>query len=544
MEWTDDLRNAYIGYLTGVINDSHFEKALSFAEQHGLSTDGIATAKTYSAVKFGLVGVLVGGLTDGPVGASNSFFSAVVGGVFGPEAGLVYGYLLTRISKYTHEIKLGHKLYELLNNDEINQLISNLNQIPASSADGVGPYNFSIGDINNNGISDAQEANAGTGNQGSPQLIITQYGYGGTEYLGLTFIDSKGNNLGEYFPGGTVSYGPMTGDKGEILDQTIYKVYSPASWEQAVNTAISTSGYIDYLGRNVNVVGVNNSSGIYSNTFVGGVLSAANIANTGDYLSPLSMMSAYNGAKDMLSLMNNSDGYGALMNPLEMSVSQIGAGFYNYLTSKYGVDFGNPTSRALSIYFDFHKKLFPNLEYDQDIKNFSDAFAESGSPIAIDLNRDGIQTTSIMTGAVNFDITGDGQSERTAWLSAQDGFLAYDANQNGKIDNISELFGGLNRGEGYAKLSEWDANGDSVIDASDSVFDQLSIWQDVNQNGLTDAGELKSLAEVDISSLSLTYTVQDTSNNGNLIGEVSTATLAGNTVNMADVYFQFYATRP
>jgi hypothetical protein len=44
---------------------------------------------------------------------------------------------------------------------------------------------------------------------------------------------------------------------------------------------------------------------------------------------------------------------------------------------------------------------------------------------------------------------------------------------------------------------------DLVLDANDPVWTALSVWQDANQDGLTDAGELRSLAAEGIRSLSL-----------------------------------------
>ncbi|QLA20975.1 hypothetical protein [Desulfolutivibrio sulfoxidireducens] len=40
-----------------------------------------------------------------------------------------------------------------------------------------------------------------------------------------------------------------------------------------------------------------------------------------------------------------------------------------------------------------------------------------------------------------FDIDGDGFVERTEWASGNDGMLAVDANENGLIDDVSEIFG-------------------------------------------------------------------------------------------------------
>ena len=161
------------------------------------------------------------------------------------------------------------------------------------------------------------------------------------------------------------------------------------------------------------------------------------------------------------------------------------------------------------------------------------------SPIVLDLNGDGIQSTSYLANTVLFDINGDGVKDRTAWINGQDGFLAIDRNGNGSVDDVHELFGGLTRGEGFAQLAEFDSNGDSVVDANDEHFSSLQIWQDANINGFTDAGELRSAATAGLTSIAVTYQSQDEYQNGNLIGEMSSATLNGQSVEAADIYFKF-----
>ena len=65
-----------------------------------------------------------------------------------------------------------------------------------------------------------------------------------------------------------------------------------------------------------------------------------------------------------------------------------------------------------------------------------------GSPLILDLNGDGIQTTST-TYPVQFDINGNGTIETIAWTNpdTQEGILWLDRNRNGSVDNGQELFG-------------------------------------------------------------------------------------------------------
>ncbi|CAG0123806.1 partial Serine-aspartate repeat-containing protein D, partial [Rhodocyclaceae bacterium] len=165
------------------------------------------------------------------------------------------------------------------------------------------------------------------------------------------------------------------------------------------------------------------------------------------------------------------------------------------------------------------------------------------TPIVIDLNGDGIQTISRENALGSFDLLGNGNPIQSGWLSGNDGFLAVDRNGNGRIDDISELFGGNAKGAGFAMLASYDSNGDGVVNAGDARFADLRIWQDANGNHQTDAGELMTLAQAGVSSLNASYDeLPFMDANGNLHLERSSATLAdGTSVDMTDVYFNVSA---
>lgn len=162
------------------------------------------------------------------------------------------------------------------------------------------------------------------------------------------------------------------------------------------------------------------------------------------------------------------------------------------------------------------------------------------SPIAIDLNGDGIQTSSLFVdGGINFDMNGDGIADKTAWLSGDDAFLAVDKNGNGKIDGVTELFGGQNRGDGFASLATYDSNGDGQVSQLDQNFSDLLLWKDSNMDGVTDENELQSASGAGLESVSVNYTSQEVYESGNLLGEVSTAIFQGEAVDAIDIYFRF-----
>ena len=110
---------------------------------------------------------------------------------------------------------------------------------------------------------------------------------------------------------------------------------------------------------------------------------------------------------------------------------------------------------------------------------------QGGDPILLDLNGDGIKTVSVENG-INLDHQSDGFAERSAWVSDEDGILFIDKNNNGVIDNGSELFGenyvksdGSNATTGFDALADLDSNNDGVIDSSDTQFSNLKVQKGV-----------------------------------------------------------------
>ena len=128
-------------------------------------------------------------------------------------------------------------------------------------------------------------------------------------------------------------------------------------------------------------------------------------------------------------------------------------------------------------------------------------------PLALDLDGNGIAFTK--NGAY-FDLGTDGFAERATWIGKGDGLLALDKNNDGKINNGSELFGDAMRKkdgtlakDGFDALADYDLNKDGKIDAADDVYSKLRVWVDANGDGVTDDGELKTLAELGIKQLNL-----------------------------------------
>lgn len=154
---------------------------------------------------------------------------------------------------------------------------------------------------------------------------------------------------------------------------------------------------------------------------------------------------------------------------------------------------------------------------DDDCSGVDDQTQCSGSPIVLDIDKNGFHLTNA-AGGVDFDLNADGAPERWSWTSpgSDDAWLALDRNANGQIDNGQELFGNYTpqttpgTRNGFIALAEYDqtragGNNDGVIDQRDQIFTSLRLWQDRNHNGRSEPDELAMLVARGVNTLSLDY---------------------------------------
>ena len=168
-------------------------------------------------------------------------------------------------------------------------------------------------------------------------------------------------------------------------------------------------------------------------------------------------------------------------------------------------------------------------------------------PLVLDLDGDGIETVAAngYSGAL-FDLNNDGIRTATGWVKSDDGMLVRDINGNGSIDNGSELFGdntllvaGGKAADGFAALADMDSNHDGKVDSGDANFAQLQIWRDLNQNGVSDTGELFTLQAQGIQSLNATpsSTTDSTVAAGTITASSSHTRTDGTTHSLVDINF-------
>lgn len=94
-------------------------------------------------------------------------------------------------------------------------------------------------------------------------------------------------------------------------------------------------------------------------------------------------------------------------------------------------------------------------------------------PLVIDLAGTGAVFTNTK---FDFDLDADGAADRIYAPRTGAGFLAYDRNGNGLVDDGSELFGPRS-GNGFSELALLDEDRNGWIDEGDSAFNEMKIWQ-------------------------------------------------------------------
>ena len=117
-----------------------------------------------------------------------------------------------------------------------------------------------------------------------------------------------------------------------------------------------------------------------------------------------------------------------------------------------------------------------------------------------------------------FDLDADGDTEQINFVAPGSGFLVFDHNQDGKVNDGRELFGPMTN-DGFAELAALDDDDNGWIDESDAAFAKLQIWS----RDATGKDQLQSLAAAGVGAIALSHVASpfDIKNNANeLLGQV------------------------
>lgn len=166
------------------------------------------------------------------------------------------------------------------------------------------------------------------------------------------------------------------------------------------------------------------------------------------------------------------------------------------------------TADGREINFDINVEMSRSF-YEQTNAYMIKAAHPMLDPLVINLNGN---ADSISDQKFFFDLDCDGKEEEISNLAEGSGFLAFDENEDGVINDGSELFGATS-GDGFSELAEYDLDGNGWIDEADEIFDKLVVWS-VGEDGKAVMHKLK---ESDVGAICLTsiptrFNVKDENN--------------------------------
>ncbi len=162
--------------------------------------------------------------------------------------------------------------------------------------------------------------------------------------------------------------------------------------------------------------------------------------------------------------------------------------------------------------FIFQAIIVSNIAYSKSPKttledpaynpNDVDDFNKSAGIFVLDLTDKGSLFLSGNGSLIYWDWDNDGHSEQTGWISPNAGILFMDADKDGKVNSSNDMQFFKTK-DGFAAFDKLDENADKKIDKEDRAFKNLKVWMDSNLDAVSQIGETKTLAEMNIESISV-----------------------------------------
>jgi hypothetical protein len=111
-----------------------------------------------------------------------------------------------------------------------------------------------------------------------------------------------------------------------------------------------------------------------------------------------------------------------------------------------------------------------------------------------------------------FDIDCDGTDDMISFIKKGSGFLAFDKNGDGIVNNGSELFGPQS-GNGFEELAAFDSDNNNWIDENDPIYEKLAIWsKDENGNDKLLALGQAGVGAIYLGNVSTAFDLKNSSN--------------------------------
>ncbi|MDP8243162.1 MAG: hypothetical protein P9L94_03710 [Candidatus Hinthialibacter antarcticus] len=309
---------------------------------------------------------------------------------------------------------------------------------------------------------------------------------------------------------------------------------SASAQESGRSSLLSRAGHSN-TASSPNGAGVSNTSTQQDDALGDGAQAARSDKQTAAYLQMIRSLSKDDQqAQQVLARLEGAEEVQEQTDPLSTTVEQINEKVTAYYESTFNLNIhieGRIDAVASS-----------SASNQKSASVTAEGEVNQSDPLVFDLDGDGVELTTARDGS-QFDITGDGRKEQTAFATGGDAFLALDKNGNGFIDSGRELFGDQNGAkDGFEELRKYDDNRDNRIDSRDSVYGSLRLFADRNFDGVSQSGELQSLRDAGISSIQLNDVEAHRDINGGT--QLSTASFTrndGSQSTVADVNVNYLA---
>lgn len=125
-------------------------------------------------------------------------------------------------------------------------------------------------------------------------------------------------------------------------------------------------------------------------------------------------------------------------------------------------------------------------------------------PLMINLSGGAVEFSDL---TFEFDLNADGEMDTLSQTASGSGFIVFDKNLNGHIDDGTEMFG-PQTGQGFAELREYDDDGNGWIDENDAIYGQLGVMS-FNGAGNNDGREVQSLMSAEVGAIYLGSVASD-----------------------------------
>jgi hypothetical protein len=171
-----------------------------------------------------------------------------------------------------------------------------------------------------------------------------------------------------------------------------------------------------------------------------------------------------------------------IQEPLQAPVQQVDSGtgllyqqsmsYFESETTSFNAEGAIKTKDGQNINFSVSLSMSRSF-YMETNMSLSAGDAAKTDPLVINFAGNAAELNST---TFQFDIDANGSLDQIATLKSNSGMLALDKNQDGKINDGSELFGPIS-GNGFTELAKYDEDNNQFIDEADPIYKQLRIWQ-------------------------------------------------------------------